>query len=38
MARHTSDSWKVIELSRDHKPSDESEKKRILELGGRIEA
>lgn len=27
---------KVFTLSRDHKPSDEDEKKRILEAGGKI--
>ena len=38
MARHCVDGWKVIELSQDHKPSEEREKKRIIEAGGRIEA
>jgi serine/threonine protein phosphatase PrpC len=27
---------KVTELSRDHKPSEPDEEKRILELGGKI--
>jgi serine/threonine protein phosphatase PrpC len=30
--------WKVIVLSRDHKPEFESERKRILSFGGRVEA
>ncbi|CAD8147048.1 unnamed protein product [Paramecium pentaurelia] len=28
--------WKSMPLTRDHKPSDESEKQRILQAGGRI--
>ena len=30
--------WKAKNLTRDHKPNEEDEKKRILEKGGRIEA
>ena len=30
--------WKAKNLTRDHKPSEEDEKKRITEKGGRIEA
>mmetsp|Transcript_27500 Transcript_27500/g.24380 ORF Transcript_27500/g.24380 Transcript_27500/m.24380 type:complete len:99 (+) Transcript_27500:648-944(+) len=30
--------WKCIVLSRDHKPEYESERKRILAIGGRVEA
>ena len=30
--------WKAKNLTRDHKPSEEDEKKRIIEKGGRIEA
>lgn len=32
------DQWKCIVLSRDHKPEHESERKRILSFGGRVEA
>ncbi|CAD8201617.1 unnamed protein product [Paramecium octaurelia] len=31
------DGWKVVELSRDHKPDDPQEKIRILDAGGRVE-
>lgn len=31
-------SWELIYLSQDHKPSVESEKKRIIKNGGRIHA
>lgn len=31
------DGWKVVELSRDHKPDDPQEKVRILDAGGRVE-
>ena len=30
--------WKAKNLTRDHKPSEEDEKKRIIEKGGRIES
>ena len=30
--------WKAKNLTRDHKPNEEDEKKRIIEKGGRIEA
>ncbi|CAD8151939.1 unnamed protein product [Paramecium pentaurelia] len=30
--------WRSIPLTRDHKPSDESEKQRILQAGGRIQS
>jgi len=30
--------WRLFELTQDHKPSEEKEKKRVIEFGGRIEA
>ncbi|CAK67434.1 unnamed protein product (macronuclear) [Paramecium tetraurelia] len=32
-----SNGWRAIPLTRDHKPSDEAEKQRILQAGGRIQ-
>lgn len=32
------DGWKAIQITRDHKPSDEDEKQRIITAGGRIES
>ncbi|CAD8143725.1 unnamed protein product [Paramecium octaurelia] len=33
-----SNGWRAIPLTRDHKPSDEAEKQRILQAGGRIQS
>jgi|APCry1669189241_1035207.scaffolds.fasta_scaffold897933_1 hypothetical protein len=38
MASNSENVWRVIELTHDHKPSEEKEKKRVIEFGGRIEA
>jgi serine/threonine protein phosphatase PrpC len=38
IAKKTAEKWSVIPLSRDHKPSDRDEAKRILQKGGRVEA
>jgi len=37
MVRRSEQKWEIIELSRDHKPSLQDEKERILKLGGRID-
>lgn len=37
MARFENNKWKGVDLSRDHKPSEEDEKIRVLENDGRIE-
>ena len=31
-------SWQVIQLTRDHKPSDDDERTRILLKGGRVKS
>lgn len=38
LCRHSESGWRAIQLSNDHKPSEEREKQRIIGLGGRIEA
>jgi len=38
LGRFVNDSWKSHNLSRDHKPSDKDESKRIISRKGRIEA
>ena len=38
LGKFINDKWSAKNLTRDHKPTEEDEKKRILEKGGRIEA
>jgi len=38
MCRQVNGGWNVVELSIDHKPSLEREKKKILESGGRVDS
>lgn len=38
MGRFKDGKWLSVDLSRDHKPNDEGEKKRILSHGGRIDS
>ena len=37
MCRQFDGGWRVIELSTDHKPNNEREKKKILDFGGRVD-
>jgi hypothetical protein len=36
--KRTNDRWSVVPLSRDHKPSDPDEAKKIIEKNGRVES
>ena len=38
MGKFDGKNWKALNITRDHKPNEEDEKKRIIEKGGRIEA
>jgi serine/threonine protein phosphatase PrpC len=37
LGRYINNEWKHYDLSKDHKPNDKEEKKRILSKGGRVE-